>query len=125
MDPAVVAYLRELDHPLKRDIEAVRRSILNVSTEIHEGIKWRVPSFRTSKEYFATFNVRSTDSVQLVLHLGAKIRPKQERPHIADPTHLIKWLAKDRCMLTLGSGRDIAKNRDALELIVRAWIEHV
>ena len=38
-DPAVIAFLRELVHPLKQEIEAVRQSFLGVSPEIREGIK--------------------------------------------------------------------------------------
>src|SRR5262245_41223578 len=56
-DPAVIAFLRELDHPLKQEVEAVRQIILGVSPEIREGIKWNAPSFRTT-EYFATLNLR-------------------------------------------------------------------
>jgi hypothetical protein len=44
---------------------------------------------------------------------------------IADPKGLIKWLSMDRCMITLGKGRDIPANRTAFEAIVRAWIKYV
>jgi uncharacterized protein YdhG (YjbR/CyaY superfamily) len=124
-DPAVAAFLRDLDHPLKKEFEAVRRIILGVSPEIGEGIKWNVPSFRTPKEYFATIHVRSKETVQLIFHLGAKVRHDQKSMNIADPKHLMKWLAEDRCMITLGKGRDIPANRAAFEAIVRAWITHV
>jgi uncharacterized protein YdhG (YjbR/CyaY superfamily) len=124
-DPAVAAYMRELDHPLKAELESVRRIILGVSPEIGEGIKWRVPSFRTPKEYFATLHVRSTESVQIILHLGAKVRPNQEQISLSDPSGLLTWLGKDRAMLTLGTGRDITKNRAALAAILRAWLKLV
>lgn len=124
-DPAVAAFLRDLDHPLKKEFEAVRRVILGVSPEIGEGIKWNVPSFRTPKEYFATLNVRSKETAQLVFHLGAKVRHDQKSMSIADPKLLMKWLAKDRCMITLGKGREIPANRAAFEAIVRAWIKYV
>ena len=78
-DAAVVGYLRDLEHPLKKEIEAVRRIVLGFTPAIGEGIKWNVPSFRTATEYFATFNLRAKDSVQLILHLGAKVRPGQRR----------------------------------------------
>jgi hypothetical protein len=122
-DPAVAAYMLELDHPLKRELESVRRIILGASPEISEGIKWKVPSFRTPKEYFATLNVRATESVQVILHLGAKVRPNQKQISLSDPSGLLKWLGKDRAMVTLGTGRDITKNRAALEAIVHAWLE--
>ncbi len=124
-DPAVVAYLRDLDHPLAKEIKAVRLIVLGVSATISEGIKWNVPSFRTEKEWFATFNARAKDSVQLIFHLGAKTRPDLKAFKLADPKGLVKWLGNDRALVTLGAGRDIPANRKALEAIVRAWIKHV
>jgi len=121
----VAAYLKALKHPLKKEIEAVRLIILAVSPGISEGIKWNVPSFRTEKEWFATFNVRSQDSLQLVFHLGAKKRESLKPFKIADPKGLVKWLGEDRVMVTLGAGRDIPANRKAFEAIVRAWIKQV
>ena len=121
----VAAYLRGVEHPLKKEIEATRRIILAVSPVISEGIKWNVPSFRTEKEWFATFNVRAKDSVQLIFHLGAKRRPDLKAFKLADPNGFMKWLGKDRAMVTLGAGRDIPANRKALEAFVRAWIKYV
>jgi hypothetical protein len=123
-DPAVAAYLRDLEHPLTKEIKAVRLIILGASATIREGIKWNVPSFRTEKEWFATFNVRAKDSVQVVFHLGAKTRPDLKAFKL-DPKGLMKWLGKDRALVTLGAGRDIPANKQVLEALVRAWIEHV
>src|SRR5262245_55000290 len=114
--------MRELDHPLKRDIEAVRRIILGVSPEIREGIKWNGPSFRMT-DYFATVFLRATDRVQLIFHKGAKVKDNATKPmRMADPSGLIQWLATDRCFVTLGAGKQIQANRAALENIVREWI---
>jgi uncharacterized protein YdhG (YjbR/CyaY superfamily) len=124
-DAAVAAYMLASDHPLKRDLETVRRIILGVSPKISEEIKWKVPSFRTSKEFFATLHARSTESVQVILHLGAKVRPDQGLMSLADPKHLMKWLGKNRCLITLGKGPDIAKNRAAFVAIIRAWVKFV
>jgi hypothetical protein len=113
--------LRRLDHPLKKDIEAVRRIILGVSPRIAEGIKWNSLSFRTT-EFFATVNCRCRDSVQLVFHRGAKVKDNTTETRVADPAGLVKWLASDRCLVTVGAGRDISARRAALSDIVRAWI---
>ena len=124
-DPAVVAFLRELDHPRKKEIETVRQIILRVSPEIREGIKWNAPSFRTT-EYFATVNLRARggeDHVWLILHKGAKVKDNSTKEmQLADPAGLIKWLAKDRCLVTLGNRKDIQAKRAALEAIIREWI---
>lgn len=122
---AVIAYLRDLEHPLKKEIEAVRRIILGVRPTIREGIKWNAPSFRTEKGYFATFNVRARESVQLILHLGAKVRSDRKAFKLADPKGLVTWLGEDRALVTLGAGRGIPARRAAFEAIVRAWIRHL
>jgi hypothetical protein len=121
----VQTFLDDLDHPLKREIVAVRKTILKTDKRISEGIKWNAPSFRTT-EYFATVNLRSTDSVQLILHLGAKAR-KDVKAQLAidDPEGLLKWLAKDRAMVTLGEGKEFTSNSKALVTIIKQWIEHV
>jgi hypothetical protein len=54
---AVDEFMRTLDHPFKKAIEAIRSSMLAADRAIAEGIKWNAPSFRTS-EYFATTNLR-------------------------------------------------------------------
>ena len=97
-DQAVDEFLRDLDHPLKKEIESVRQIILGVSPDIREGIKWNSPSFRTT-EWFATLNLRAKDGqerVWLILHLGAKVKDNAKGMKIADPTGLLQWLGKDR-----------------------------
>ncbi len=123
-DPAVVAFLRDLSHPLKPDIEEVRQIILGVSPDIREGIKWNAPSFHTT-DYFATVHLRSGDEVRLVFHLGAKVKDNTTKMRIADPEGLIEWLADDRCLVTLGLGEEVTARRSALENIVREWIEQM
>ena len=112
-------------HPLHKEIEAVRRIILGANPAIGEGAKWNAPSFRTEKDWFATVNLRSKDQLQLIFHLGAKVRPDLKAFKVADPSGLMKWLGPDRAMVTLGAGRDIVANKKAFEVIVRAWIKHV
>lgn len=122
--PTVAAYMRGLDHPLKADIEFVRTIVCGVSPTIEELVKWNAPSFRTHED-FASVNVRNRNAVQLVLHTGAKVKTNAKQPEIEDPKGVVKWLAKDRCLVTLGAGKEIAANRSALESIVRAWIRQL
>ena len=127
-DPAVTAFLREQDHPRKKEIEAVRQIILGVSPEIREGIKWNAPSFRTT-DYFATVNLRARggeEHVWLIIHTGAKVKKTAATGvKIADPAGLLQWLAKDRCLVTFEDGKDIQAKRAALEAVVREWIRQL
>lgn len=110
-----------LKHPQRKEIDAIRKVIGGADKSISEGVKWNAPSFRTT-EWFATVNLRSKDDLQVVLHLGAKKRAGQKRPVIADPNGLLKWLANDRAMATVG---DTPADRKALAAIVRQWIKFV
>ena len=121
--PDVIAFLADLEHPLKAEIESVRRIILGASPDIREGIKWNAPSFRTT-EYFATFHLRTKDSVRLVLHTGAKVKESATTGlKIADPAGLLEWLAKDRCLVTFRDAKDLQAKKPALEALVREWIQ--
>ena len=122
-DPDVVAFLRDLDHPRKREIEAVRKIVLGVDPSIREGIKWNAPSFRTT-QHFATMQLRRRDAVRLILHLGAKQR-ELPRTAIADPHGLLEWLGPDRAIVSFRSAQELAANEAALVAIVRQWLRHV
>ncbi len=119
---SVETFLAALDHPLKPVILALRQIILNADSSIAEGIKWNVPSFRTT-EYFATFHLRAKDSVQIILHLGAKVRDSATTGiAIADPDSLLEWLAKDRALLKFADLPAVEANQAAFEKIIRQWI---
>ena len=120
----MIGFLRDLDHPLKAEIELVRKLILGVSPVIREGIKWNAPSFRTS-DWFATLNLRARggeERVWLILHMGAKLKGGAAQGRIADPSGLLEWLSKDRGLVTFKDAKDIQAKRSALQKIVREWI---
>lgn len=119
----VDAFMKSLKHPHKPAIEAIRMLIRGADPAIVEGIKWSAPSFRTT-EYFATTHLRAKDGVGVVFHLGAKVRDKASVP-IEDSHGLVKWLAKDRAMVTVAGVDDVRARGAALERIVRQWIKHV
>ncbi len=117
------AFLAALDHPLKADIEAVRKLILSVDPAIADGVKWNSLSFRHA-DWFATVNLRSKDVIQLVMHTGAKAKDNPKLK-ISDPNGLLVWLAKDRALAMLGAGKTLKANAKAFEAIVKAWIKYV
>lgn len=118
------AFMATLDHPLAADYASVRKAILSVDKSISDGVKWNSLSFQTS-EWFATVNLRSRDSVQLVMHLGAKAGKVAPAEAIPDPKGLLKWLGKDRALATLGSGAQLKAALPAFKAIVKAWIRYV
>lgn len=111
----------ESGHPLAADIHRVRKIVPGVDGRIEEGVKWNAPSFRLGED-FATIHMRSMDEVSLILHTGAKKRAKPLKMKLDDPKGLVEWLAPDRCLVRLGSGKTLTGNRKAFEAILREWI---
>ena len=119
----VEAFLAVLDHPFKQELLALRQIILGADSGIAEGIKWNAPSFRTS-EWFATFQLRAKDCVQVILHLGAKAR-RDAKVAISDPAALLEWLAADRASVKFRDMDDVKARGAAFEDVIRQWIRHV
>jgi hypothetical protein len=117
------AFMAALEHPLKADIETVRKLILCVNPAISDGVKWNSLSFRRT-DWFATVHLRSRDAVQVVLHTGVKAKDNPDFD-IPDPNGLIRWLAKDRALVTLGSGKTLKANATAFKGVVKAWVKYV
>lgn len=124
-DPAVNTLLDANKHPLRKEIDALRKVILAIDKSIQEGVKWNAASFRTS-EWFATLNgPRRVSKAEVILHAGAKARGVDMQNHIADPASLIKWLGKDRGVIYFESAADIKRNSKALQAIIEQWIKHL
>lgn len=122
---AVDDLMRALEHPLKKEIEAIRASVLAADPAIEEGVKWNAPSFRTT-EYFATVNLREKKGIGIILHLGAKARDLPPGGlAVEDPERLLKWLARDRAMAVFEGMEDFRARQAAFERIVRQWIAQV
>jgi hypothetical protein len=122
---SVEEFLSALDHPLKAEIIAIREIILSADPSISEQIKWNAPSFRTM-EHFATMHLRSKESVQVIMHLGARKRATAETGiTIADPEKLLEWLGKDRAAVKFHGLEQIESQRSAFTEIVREWITYV
>lgn len=118
-------FMRDLEHPFKAEIQALRSIILGADPDVTEGIKWKVPSFARG-EYFATLHLRAPDGVHVIFHLGAKVRDLgPEGIAVADPTCLLQWLAKDRAIAKFRDVADIESRRAELEALVREWIAHL
>jgi len=123
-DSDVAEHIRSLDHPRKREIAAARKLILGADAKVSEAIKWQAPSFRTD-DFFATINLRATDQLQIIFHTGAKAKGKVVQGKIADPRGLLRWLAKDRAIASLGAGKAFDANKTALTALVRAWLKQL
>jgi hypothetical protein len=122
---SVEAFVASLDEASKQTVCALREIFLAADPSIAEGIKWNVPSFRTS-EYFATMNLRVKTGIGVVLHFGAK-KGDISRTGVAipDPESLLSWLGRDRAIITFRDVDDINARQPALTNLIREWIKHL
>ncbi|MEZ6028277.1 MAG: DUF1801 domain-containing protein [Hyphomonadaceae bacterium] len=123
-ESSVEEVIASIDHPLKADLNVVRKAVLSVDKSISEGVKWNSLSFRTT-EWFATWNWRVKDQVQLVLHLGAKTVKAADPSDIPDPKGLLDWKGQDRALANLGAGAALKATLPALKAILKVWIRSI
>jgi hypothetical protein len=111
----VDAYMRDVDHPFKAEMEAVRRIILGASPKLSERIKWNAPSFHY-KEDLGAFNPRATEYAHLILLFpgGAGMD---------DDSGLLEGKHKDRREAKFRNLADVEAKRPALERLVKRWVE--
>jgi len=117
----VDTYLANLEHPYKKGIQALRKAILGIDARIREEVKWNAPSF-CMEDHFATFRLHPGSMFQLVLHTGAKPKSDPKQFHLDDPQRLVKWAAKDRCIMTFASDADAMTKRAEVTRMVKEWI---
>ncbi|MES2646418.1 MAG: DUF1801 domain-containing protein [Bacteroidota bacterium] len=106
-------FMRNLVHPLKDEIEAVRSIIKNANDNIKEQVKWNAPSF-FFREDLVTFNPRLQTAVHLVFH----------HPNIVKiQSPLLEGNYKDRRMMYLENMEKIKTNKIGIETIINSLVQ--
>ncbi|MCG8575398.1 MAG: DUF1801 domain-containing protein [Flavobacteriales bacterium] len=106
-------FMKELDNPLKAEMEAVREIILKASDKITEDIKWSAPSF-AYKDNMATFNPRAKKFVNLTFHKGALI---------GDNSGLLEGDKKEARVARFNDMEDVLSKKEQLTQVVQKWVE--
>ena len=116
--------VKSFAHPFESQIFEVADWILNAEVSIESGIKWNSLSFRTT-EWFATLNKNAKDRVELVFHLGAKVRKSNGLTDFPAKTLTIVWKSADRCLVSIPVGGESDECRQELQAFVRQWVASV
>lgn len=123
LNDEVTHFLEELDHPLSREIDRLRRLILSAGPGLTENIKWNGPNYRFRGDDRITMKIQPPKQLQLIFHRGAKkVEPPKERL-IEDPMGLLSWRANDRAVATFRNMDDIENSTPVLMSIIKDWIE--
>lgn len=120
----VVEYMNNLEHPLKKEIEEVRKIILSADPRLTEHIKWNAPSFCFENEDRVTFNLHGRGYFRLVFHCGAKVKDNSGNgPLFTHTTKLLDWVADDRAIIKFTDMNDVIAKKEKLTEVITKWIE--
>jgi len=108
----VDAFMLELSHPLKAEIEAVR-SIIKANPKIAERVKWNAPSFFYVDD-LATIHVKAQQHVHLIFHHPAIVKIKSA---------FLEGDYKDRRMMYFESMKEVKARKKELTRIIHELVE--
>lgn len=111
-NPEVDTFLEEKNHPMTNEIQKVREIILATDDRMEETIKWKSPTFMY-KRNMASFFLNAKKFVSLMFHKGAFIK---------DLNELLEGDGKEGRVARFEDMDDIHKKKDALQAVVKEWI---
>lgn len=120
---SVSDFMAQLEHPLKPEIEEIRKIVMNSNKHLTEIIKWNAPSFCCDGEDRITMRIHPPKQIQLIFHRGAKVQQIPKEKLIDDKTGLLTWKTNDRAVATFKDMGDIKLKTAALVEIVNKWLE--
>jgi len=107
----VNAFMKQLDHPLKDAIEAVR-DIIKSNPNISERVKWNAPSFFYTDD-LATIHVKARQHVHLIFHHPAIVSIQSE---------FLEGDYKDRRMMYFESMKEVKARKKELTRIIKELV---
>tara|TARA_R110000796_G_scaffold67449_2_gene154640 strand:- start:66749 stop:67144 length:396 start_codon:yes stop_codon:yes gene_type:complete len=118
----VTKFLNALNHPLRNEIEELRKIILEAENALVENIKWNGPNYSINNEDRITLKIQPPKQLQLIFHRGAKVKEQPKQKIITEASGFLIWKANDRAVLSFKNLEDIQKNKHNLKRIINDWI---
>lgn len=118
----VTQFLDALNHPLRKEIEALRIIILSAVSGLTETIKWNGPNYTYEGNDRITLKIQPPRQLQLIFHRGAKVQEPPAERLIKETTGLLVWKENDRAVATFKNKDDIETHEETLRQIIKDWI---
>ena len=119
----VTKFLDNLNHPLREEIEYLRKLILSTDIGLTEGIKWKGPSYSIDNEDRITIKINPPKLIQVIFHRGAKVIEQPKERLLGNEYSIISWRENDRGITTFKNLEELEKNQEMLKEIVVKWIK--
>tara|TARA_R110000868_G_scaffold43439_7_gene146088 strand:+ start:184 stop:573 length:390 start_codon:yes stop_codon:yes gene_type:complete len=118
----VTKFLNALNHPLRNEIEELRKIILEAENALVENIKWNGPNYSINNEDRITLKIQPPKQLQLIFHRGAKVKEQPKKRLIKDNSGILLWKENDRAVATFINFDAILTKKQDLLIIVKHWI---
>lgn len=120
----VTAFLDELKHPFRKEIEQLRIYILTADSALTENIKWNGPNYCFDNADRITMRIQPpTKQVQLIFHRGASKQMQPKDKLILNKSKMLVWKENDRAIITFKSLQEIENGKAELTTIIDEWIK--
>ncbi len=119
----VTKFLDKSNHPLRAEIEYLRKLILSTNVDLSEGIKWNGPNYSIGTEDRITMRINPTKQIQIIFHRGAKKKEQPKEKLLSDDFDLLSWKENDRAIVTFRNFKEIEDNSETFQNIVDMWIK--
>lgn len=119
----VTAFLDSLKHPLRDEIECLRKIIMSTDYGLTEGVKWNGPNYSINGEDRITIKINPPKQLQVIFHRGAKVKEPLKEWLLSEKYDILIWKGNDRAIVAFKNLDEILENRQMLREIVEKWIE--
>ena len=123
MSNEVTAFLDDQKHPMRKEIDLLRRLILSSAQSLTENIKWNGPNYAVNDQDRITMKIQPPTKIQIVFHRGAKAQTAPKDKLIEDKTGLLEWRGNDRAIATFKNAKEVEEATSPLPQIVGAWLK--
>jgi len=119
----VTEFIVGQNHPLKNEIEELRKCILSAKDGLTENIKWNGPNYCFNGEDRITIKIQPPKVIQVVFHRGVMKQQQPQNRLIDTKSTLLTWKENDRAIATFKNMQEIEDAQTDLARIVVEWIQ--
>lgn len=119
----VTAFLDEMNHPLRAEIEKLRLLILESVAGLTENIKWNGPNYSLEDQDRITMKIQPPKQIQLIFHRGYKKQDQPEKRLIEVKTKRLTWKENDRAVMSFTNLAEIEEAKSELTEVIQKWID--
>jgi hypothetical protein len=124
LNTEVSAFLDELRHPYRNEIEQLRTIVLNANKFLAENVKWNSPNYSLGQQDLITIRVMPiATKLQVILHRGAKKIEQPKEKLITTNSKLLVWKENDRAVVTFNSMDQIINNKTDFSNLICEWVK--